>query len=63
MTDDLLNPRNLAEMTGRQLNTVHAWRKRRATTGMPDPDKYYGRTPVWERSTIEPWLKATNRIP
>lgn len=60
--DELLNPRRLAEMTGVQLNTVHAWRKRRDTSGMPEPDQYFGRTPLWKPATIIPWLRATNRL-
>lgn len=61
-TEELLNPQALAEMTGRQVNTVHAWSKRRKTTGMPEPDKRYGLTPLWKPETILPWLKATNRL-
>lgn len=59
---NMLNPRKLAEMTGYQINTVHAWRKRRTTTGMPEPDLIVGRTPLWRPTTIIPWLRATNRV-
>lgn len=59
---ELLNPQHLAELTGAQLNTVYIWRKRRATNGMPDPDKVIGRTPQWRPETIIPWLRATNRL-
>lgn len=59
---DMLNPRQLSELAGVQLNTVHAWRKRRDTCGMPEPDTFAGRTPLWRESTIVPWLRATDRI-
>lgn len=59
---NLVNPGQLSEMTGVQLNTVYAWRKRRATNGMPEPDLVIGRTPQWDRDKITLWLKATNRL-
>lgn len=59
---NLVNPGQLSEMTGVQLNTVYAWRKRRATNGMPEPDLVIGRTPQWDRDKIILWLKATNRL-
>lgn len=59
---EMLNPRHLADLTGKQLNTVYQWRKRRATNGMPDPDKFIGRAPLWKPETIVPWLRATNRL-
>ena len=62
ITEDMLNPRQLSELAGVKLGTVHTWRKRRATTGMPDPNMVVGRTPLWTPETIMPWLKATNRI-
>ena len=60
--DTMMNPRKLAELTGMQIGTVYAWRKRRETTGMPEPDATAGRTPLWKAATIIPWLRATNRL-
>lgn len=63
-TTDLtyLNPKMLADITGAPINTVHSWRKRRDSNGMPDPDMIAGRVPLWKPDTILPWLHATNRV-
>lgn len=60
--DTMLNPRHLAEMTGFKIGTVYAWRKRRESTLMPEPDAIAGRTPLWRADRIVPWLRATNRL-
>jgi len=30
---------------------------------MPPPDKHFGRTPVWERATIDRWLELRTPRP
>ena len=42
----------LAELTGLKYSTLYTYRRRNT---LPEPDTYIGRTPVWNRKTIEEW--------
>jgi predicted DNA-binding transcriptional regulator AlpA len=42
----------LAEITGLKYSTLYTYRRRNT---LPEPDTYIGRTPVWNRKTIEEW--------
>lgn len=51
--DDLLTARDVAELAGLTLNTVHTYR---CSGRLPAPSTYIGRTPLWERTQVEDWL-------
>ena len=44
----------LAEITGLKYSTLYTYRRRNT---LPEPDTYIGRTPVWNRKTIEEWQR------
>ena len=54
---DMLTIGEVAEIMNLPTNTITSYRSRGY---MPKPDKQYGRTPLWKRSTIDKWL-ATRR--
>jgi len=47
-----LTSKQVAELLGISPKTISAYKARNQ---MPDPDKEYGRTPLWRLSTIEKW--------
>ncbi len=49
---DLLTSDDVADYTGLNRNTITGYKARHQ---MPKPDKQYGRTPLWRRSTIDAW--------
>ena len=51
-SEPLLTLGEIAEMIGVKANTVSAYISRGQ---MPEPDKRYGRTPLWKLSTIKKW--------
>ena len=51
MTEWLTNEQ-VSELTGLKYSTLYTLRRR---TTLPEPDTYIGRTPVWNRKTIEDW--------
>lgn len=65
--DNLLTAEEIAPMAGWTVGSTRvlhqrAERRRRENRvqpgDMPAPDARFGRTPVWERSTIEKWLAS-----
>jgi predicted DNA-binding transcriptional regulator AlpA len=56
---DLLDTRDVAALLGIKPDTVR-WYKKRGI--LPDPDKYFGRSPAWNRSTIETWDAARKTV-
>ena len=42
----------VSELLGLKYSTLYTYRKRNT---LPEPDTYIGRTPVWNRKTIEEW--------
>lgn len=59
MDDDLMTARQVAEYLNLHKDTITAYRARKQ---MPDPDKQYGRTPLWLRSTIDEWRLNQPRV-
>ena len=57
---DLLTLTDVATLLGVQRNTLTAHRTRGA---MPAPDRQYGRTPLWRRSTIVRWRPLAGGAP
>lgn len=57
MVEKLLTLDEVAELVGVKRNTLTAYRVRGQ---MPEPDKQYGRTPLWKESTIKKWRGITN---
>ena len=57
---DLLTLTDVAALLGVQRNTLTAHRTRGA---MPAPDRQYGRTPLWRRSTIVRWRPLAGGAP
>lgn len=66
-TDPYLDTIEVAKMAGVTYNTARfylqqARANRRAGApkpgDMPEPDRVFGRSPAWRRSTIESWLAA-----
>jgi predicted DNA-binding transcriptional regulator AlpA len=64
-TDPYLDSFEVAKMLGVAYNTVRyylqqARANRHAGTpkpgDLPEPDRFFGRSPVWRRSTIEAWV-------
>ena len=53
--DDRLITAHVAALAGITEDSVREYRRRGT---IPEPDFYVGRTPVWERSTIERWLRT-----
>lgn len=52
---ELLDVRRIAERLDVKPQTVHAYRSRGM---MPEPDGWFGRSPVWSVETIEAWISA-----
>jgi predicted DNA-binding transcriptional regulator AlpA len=42
----------VSELLGLKYSTLYTYRRRNT---LPEPDTYIGRTPVWNRKTIEEW--------
>lgn len=66
-TDPYLDSFEVAKMIGVAYNTVRYYlQQARANRSLgvlkaadlPEPDRFFGRSPVWRRSTIEAWVKA-----
>jgi excisionase family DNA binding protein len=57
---DYMTITEIAELLGVQRNTLTAHRTRGK---MPPPDRQFGRTPLWRRSTIEKWRPAAKDKP
>jgi len=45
----------VSELLGLKYSTLYTYRRRNT---LPEPDTYIGRTPVWNRKTIEEWNKT-----
>lgn len=72
MPEDLLTIPQVAEVLGVKPVSARAYhenaqRNRREngvrSTDMPEPDRRFGRTPVWKRSTIDDWMKIRTPRP
>lgn len=50
---------DIAKLTGLKLDTIYTYRKRKT---LPEPDRYVGRTPVWNKHTIEEWNSTRNQL-
>lgn len=50
--DTLLDVQGVASLLEVKPSTVRAYHKRGQ---MPRADRYFGRSPVWERKTIDDW--------
>ena len=57
--DDLLDTRRVGLLLGIKAETVRKYKK---IGLLPDPDEYFGRSPVWRRSTIEAWDDARKTV-
>ena len=49
---DMLDTRAVAKMLGVSYETVR-WHRKKGN--LPEPDTFFGLSPVWLRSTIEEW--------
>jgi len=47
-----LTNEQVGELLGLKYSTLYTYRRRNT---LPEPDTYIGRTPVWNRKTIEDW--------
>lgn len=47
-----LTNEQVSELLGLKYSTLYTYRRRNT---LPEPDTYIGRTPVWNRKTIEEW--------
>lgn len=54
---DVIGTREIAEMAGVQIGTVHQWRYNRRYKEFPEPDWMLASGPVWKKYKIERWLK------
>jgi predicted DNA-binding transcriptional regulator AlpA len=45
----------VSELLGLKYSTLYTYRRRNT---LPEPDTYIGRTPVWNRKTIEEWNRT-----
>lgn len=54
---ELLTVQEVADLLGVECSTVRAYAARGQ---MPDPDRRYGRTPLWARETITDWMATRN---
>jgi predicted DNA-binding transcriptional regulator AlpA len=59
IVEDLLDTKSVAELLGLQTETIR-WYKKRGI--LPKPDAYFGRSPAWQRSTIEAWDTARKTV-
>ena len=56
--DDLLDTTAVADMLGVKPETVRWYHKKKSKgTTLPPADQYFGRSPVWKKSTIEQWVE------
>lgn len=55
MSTGLLDVRRLAERLDVKVSTVRAYRSRGL---LPEPDEWFGRSPVWTPGAIEAWIAA-----
>jgi len=51
-----LTTKDIANKTGLSYHTLKNY-AHRGLNGMPKPDNYFSRTPVWSEETIDAWLK------
>jgi hypothetical protein len=62
--DELLTGPEIAFLANKtKMSTFERWKLRNQGTEktLPDPDWYFGLTPVWSLDTIVTWLEATSR--
>lgn len=52
MKSEWLTNDEVSKLLGVKYSTLYTYRKRNT---LPEPDTYIGRTPVWNRKTIEDW--------
>lgn len=57
-TDNLLDVNGVAALLDIKPETVRAYHKRGQ---MPRADRYFGRSPVWDRSSIDTWTKTRGK--
>ena len=57
----MLGYADMADLTGRKIETCRAWWKLRAQNGMPDPQIWKPRK-RWSPDVLIPWLQNTNRL-
>jgi predicted DNA-binding transcriptional regulator AlpA len=61
--DELLDTTAVAELLGLKPDTVRWYHKKKARgTMLPPADQFFGRSPVWKRSTIEEWDAARRTV-
>ncbi|NBT46615.1 MAG: hypothetical protein EBT07_02180 [Actinobacteria bacterium] len=58
-TKDWFTNSDIEKLTGLKYKTLYEYRNRNT---LPKPDAYFGRTPVWKRSTIETWNNSRNQL-
>lgn len=58
MTYDLLTNDQVAERVGLAYDTLYSYRRRKS---FPEPDTYFGRTPLWKIETVDKWLESRKR--
>lgn len=62
--DELLTGPEIAYLAnGTKMATFERWKLRNQDTQkvLPEPDWYFGQTPVWDLTTITDWLDETGR--
>lgn len=56
--DNLLTTQQVAELVGVKPSTISAYHARKQ---MPEPDRVFGRTPLWSQTTIQLWRTTRTR--
>lgn len=58
-TTNLLDTNGVAEMLGIKPETVRWYSKKKI---LPAPDRYFGRSPVWNAETVREWDEARKTV-
>jgi predicted DNA-binding transcriptional regulator AlpA len=56
-----LTTKDIANKTGLSYHTLKNY-AHRGLNGMPKPDNYFSRTPVWSEETIDTWLQGRRTL-
>lgn len=56
-----LTTKDIAERTGLSPHTIKNYIHRNLN-GIPQPEQYFSRTPVWSEETIQNWVDSRRRL-
>jgi len=61
MQDELMESRELAQILGIQLNSLHARINQERWSSVPEPGAKVSQTHVWRRADVDSWLRQRER--